>query len=129
MRKPIVIVNSLFAISGLTLLPLLFAQTPPATDDALPTANGNALIHPIGHASVQIGWNGKKMLIDPAPSGGGGGRGAGGGGGRGGGRGGARGEAAPTPSAEALAGFTSLGQPTLIRVTRALGDQLLAELL
>src|SRR5262245_50894230 len=101
MRKPIVILNSVFAIAGLTLLPLLFAQTPTTTDDALPTANGNALIHPIGHASVQIAWNGKKILIDPAPSGGGGGRGAaGGGGGRGGGRGGgARGEAAPAPSA------------------------------
>ena len=130
MRKPIVILNSVFAIAGLTLLPLLFAQTPPATDDALATANGNALIHPIGHASVQIAWNGKNILIDPAPSGGGGGRGAGGGGGRGGGRGGgARGEAAPAPSAEALAVFTSLGQPDLILITHAHGDHFNAAVL
>lgn len=127
------------------------AQTPPpaypAKDDALATSRGNAIIHPIGHAAVLITWNGKKILIDPAPNGGaggggrggaaaGGGRGAAGaagapaaaaGGGRGaaagggGGRGGAA-AAAPPPSPEALAVFTSLGTPDLILITHAHGD-------
>src|SRR5262245_25325578 len=71
MRKPIVIFNCAFVVAVLACFTLAFAQTAPTADDALPTANGNALIHPIGHASLQIAWNGKKILVDPAPSGGG----------------------------------------------------------
>lgn len=115
------------------------AQTPPpaaaaapaypARDDVLATAKGNVTIHPIGHASVLLTWNDKKILVDPAPNGGAGGGargGAAGGGnaaaaGRGaGGR--AAGGAPPPPSPEALAVFTSLGTPDLIIITHAHGD-------
>ena len=123
MRKPIVIFNCTFVGAVLACFTLAFAQTPPPADDALPTANGNAMIHPIGHASVQIAWNGKKILIDPAPSGGGGG------GGRGGRGGGGRGEAPPAPSPEAIAVFASLGQPDLILITHAHGDHFNAAVL
>src|SRR5687768_10840990 len=131
MRKFFVMMISVASIAALTLIPAVTAQTPQPTDDALATANGNAMIHPIGHASLQVTWNGKKILIDPAPSGGGGrggaagagGRGAGGGRGGGGeGRGGGArggGGAAPPPSPEALTVFTSLGQPDLILITHA----------
>lgn len=98
-------------------------------DDTLPTAKGNLVIHPIGHASVLLSWNGKKILVDPAPNGGagrgaaGGARGAGGGaaaGGRGAGGRGAGGF--PPPSPEAIAVFTALGTPDLILITHAHGD-------
>ena len=131
MRKPVAILNTMVVVIGLLLLASVFAQAPPPADDALPTANGNAMIHPIGHGSLQVTWNGKRILIDPAPGGGGGGgRGAGGGGGgRGGGRGGARGEPPPPPSPEALAVFTSLGQPDLILITHTHGDHFNAAVL
>ena len=131
MRKPIVIFNCAVVVAVLACFTLVFAQTSQPADDALPTANGNAMIHPIGHASVEIGWNGKKILVDPAPSGGGGGRGAGGGGGggRGGRGGGGRGEAPLAPSPEAIAVFTSLGQPDLILITHAHGDHFNAAVL
>src|SRR6476660_9912380 len=108
-RNPRLNSHRMIIIGALALFASAFAQAPQATDDTLVTANGNAVIHPIGHASVQLTWNGKKILIDPAPNGGGGG---GGGGGRGGGRGagggrGGGGGAAPAPSPEALAVFTS----------------------
>jgi len=123
MRKPIVIFNCALIGAVLACFTLVFAQAPAPADDALPTANGNAMIHPIGHASVQIAWNGKKILIDPAPSGGGGG------GGRGGRGGGGRGEAPPAPSPEAIAVFASLGQPDLILITHAHGDHFNAAVL
>jgi L-ascorbate metabolism protein UlaG (beta-lactamase superfamily) len=140
MRKSFAILNTMIVIGALVLLASVFAQTPQATDDALPTTNGNATIHPIGHASVQVTWNGKKILVDPAPNGGGGRGAAGaggaagggrGGGGRGGGRGAGRGAggAAPPPSAEVLAVFTSLGQADLILITHAHGDHFNAALL
>ncbi len=113
-----------------------------AKDDAIATSKGNAIVHPIGHASVLITWGVKKVLVDPAPSamtggtggGGGAGRGAAGGGGgaapaggagRGAGGGGRGGGAAPPPpplSAEALAPFKALGTPDVILITHAHGD-------
>ena len=114
--------QKLFAILTATLIAAsLFAQAPATTDDAIPTANGNATIHPIGHASVQVTWNNKKVLIDPAPGGGGGG---GGGGGRGGGGG-----PAPAPAPEVIAAFTGLGQPDLILITHSHGDHFNAAIL
>jgi len=143
MRKFSVILKAFVVIAALVLVTSLYGQAPPAPDDQLATANGNATIHPIGHASVQVTWNGKKILIDPAPSAGGGRGGAAGAagagapagaGGRGGGRGGGgggrgAGGAAPAPSPEALAVFTSLGQPDLILITHTHGDHFNAAVL
>ncbi len=36
------------------------------TGDHLPTDNGDALLHPIGHASVMVSWNGKAIYSDPS---------------------------------------------------------------
>jgi L-ascorbate metabolism protein UlaG (beta-lactamase superfamily) len=131
--------KTLIVIATLVLVTAMYGQVSTATDDQLATANGNATIHPIGHASAQVTWNGKKILIDPAPNGGGGGRaggagaagagGRGGGGGRAGGGGRGGGGAAPAPSPEALAVFTSLGQPDLILITHAHGDHFNAAVL
>jgi len=125
-------VNAALATMAFILAVSVVAQTPQTTDDVLPTTNGNAIIHPIAHGSVLVSWNGKKILVDPAPSGGAGrgagaagaagGRGGGAGGRGGGGRGGAGGGPAPSPSPEALAVFTALGQPNLILITHAHGD-------
>lgn len=35
------------------------------TGDHLPTSAGDAVIHPINHASVVVGWNGRVIHIDP----------------------------------------------------------------
>jgi L-ascorbate metabolism protein UlaG (beta-lactamase superfamily) len=131
----------------------LRAQT--AQDDAIATSSGNAIIHPISHASVLVTWNNQKILVDPAPPmGGGGGRapgaaadaGAGrgaeaGGGGRaeaggagrgaGGGAGGGRGAGGPgpAPSPEVIASYKALGAPDLILVTHPHGDHFNAQLL
>jgi L-ascorbate metabolism protein UlaG (beta-lactamase superfamily) len=79
------------------------APAPTATDDPIPTSNGNAVVHPIGHASVLITWDGKKIFIDPAPGGGGGrGGGAAGAAGRGGAQG--RGGEAAAPAAAGRGG-------------------------
>ena len=106
-----------------------------AQDDAIATSQGNAVIHPIGHASVLLTWNGKKILVDPAPAMGGGGRApaapgggappaAPGGGAQAAGSGGARGGGGqmPAPSEEVLAGFKALGTPDLILIGHAHPD-------
>lgn len=36
------------------------------TGDHLPTTNGDAILHPIGHASVFVSWNGKAFYSDPS---------------------------------------------------------------
>jgi L-ascorbate metabolism protein UlaG (beta-lactamase superfamily) len=36
------------------------------TGDHLQTADGDALLHPIGHASVMVSWNGKIIYSDPS---------------------------------------------------------------
>jgi len=105
-----------------------------AQDDAIATSQGDAVIHPIGHASVLITWNGKRILVDPAPApGGGAARGAaGGGGGRGAGGGGGRGAGStppPPPAPEVIAGFKALGTPDLILIGHAHGDHFNAALL
>ena len=121
------------AITASQAQPQAAQNTAIAKDDVLATTKGNVTIHPIGHAAVLLSWNGKKILVDPAPNGGGGGGGrgaagagaaAGAAGGRGGGGGGrgAPGAPPPPPSPEALAVFTSLGTPDLILITHAHGD-------
>src|SRR5690242_6456268 len=112
---------ALLATNGHTQAPAAAQASAVAKDDVLATTKGNVTIHPIGHAAVLLSWNGKKILVDPAPNGGGGGGrggaaagaaaaggGRGGAGGGGGGRG-APGAPPPPPSPEALAVFTQLG--------------------
>ncbi len=36
------------------------------TGDHLQTTNGDAVLHPIGHASVSVSWNGKALYSDPS---------------------------------------------------------------
>ena len=36
------------------------------TGDHLQTSNGDAVLHPIGHASVMVSWNGKVLYSDPS---------------------------------------------------------------
>ena len=36
------------------------------TGDHLQTTNGDAVLHPIGHASVMVSWNGKAFYSDPS---------------------------------------------------------------
>lgn len=38
-------------------------------DDSIATANGALMVHPIHHASLMLTWNGKHVLVDPAPAG------------------------------------------------------------
>jgi L-ascorbate metabolism protein UlaG (beta-lactamase superfamily) len=38
-------------------------------DDSIATANGALIVHPIHHASLMLAWNGKRVLVDPAPAG------------------------------------------------------------
>jgi L-ascorbate metabolism protein UlaG (beta-lactamase superfamily) len=35
------------------------------TGDHLPTANGDLVIHPVNHASLVLGWNGRTIYVDP----------------------------------------------------------------
>jgi L-ascorbate metabolism protein UlaG (beta-lactamase superfamily) len=52
-----------------------FYRTVPATGtgllsgDHLPTANGDAILHPVGHASVVVSWDGKMIYSDPSGAG------------------------------------------------------------
>jgi L-ascorbate metabolism protein UlaG (beta-lactamase superfamily) len=41
------------------------AAASPITGDHLATANGDAVIHPVNHASLVVGWNGRAIYVDP----------------------------------------------------------------
>ena len=41
------------------------ASEPTLTGDLLPTARGDVVIHPVSHASIVLGWQGKTVYIDP----------------------------------------------------------------
>jgi len=44
----------------------LAAQTaPPLTGDAIATSSGEVIIHPLNHATLMLGWNGKIICCDP----------------------------------------------------------------
>ena len=58
-----------WAAAGLALLVI---GTGPAmsapSDDTIATAKGTLEIHAIHHASLMLSWNGKNVLVDPAPA-------------------------------------------------------------
>jgi L-ascorbate metabolism protein UlaG (beta-lactamase superfamily) len=56
------------AIAGaVAAVALGLAALPAFADDAIATAKGDLVIHPFHHASMLITWNGKHILVDPAP--------------------------------------------------------------
>lgn len=46
---------------------LLAAAVPVATDDTIPANKGDVGVHAFHHASLSFSWNGKAVLVDPAP--------------------------------------------------------------
>lgn len=62
--------NSLIGIAVAAAAMLLSSGMPGramSSDDSLATAQGDVLIHPIHHAALTLTWNGKTILVDPAP--------------------------------------------------------------
>jgi len=60
--------GSLLAATLLTLsLHFPAAAEEMKTGDTIPTDKGDLTIHPIHHAAMTLGWNGKIILVDPAP--------------------------------------------------------------
>ena len=56
------------AAVGLAVLTLCTGEAMSApTDDTILTANGPLAIHAIHHATLMLTWNGKHVLVDPAP--------------------------------------------------------------
>jgi L-ascorbate metabolism protein UlaG (beta-lactamase superfamily) len=61
--------SAVVALSGLFALPHAALALP--APDSLPTSHGGDLmIQPVHHASLMLSWNGKRVLVDPAPLGG-----------------------------------------------------------
>jgi len=56
-----------FAAAGLALVALTGTAMSASKDDTISTAKGALEIHAIHHASLMLSWNGKTVLIDPAP--------------------------------------------------------------
>jgi L-ascorbate metabolism protein UlaG (beta-lactamase superfamily) len=54
-------------LSGILLLSasLAVAADPPVPGDRLPTSRGELLVHPFGHASLFLQWNGLSIAVDP----------------------------------------------------------------
>ena len=64
----------ILAAATATLLgaPLSVALTAPAfaeatQDDKVATSAGDLIIHPVHHAAIVFTWNGKRVVVDPAP--------------------------------------------------------------
>lgn len=56
----------LAVLAGLSLLATsLPAAESKLTGDAIPTKEGNLVIHPINHATFAMQWNGKTIYVDP----------------------------------------------------------------
>lgn len=60
--NPIRIFAAAVLALGLATAPAL------AQDDQIATAQGPLIIHPIHHAAIMLTWNGKHILVDPAPN-------------------------------------------------------------
>jgi L-ascorbate metabolism protein UlaG (beta-lactamase superfamily) len=85
------------AAAGLAVLTLCMGEAMSApTDNTISTANGLLAIHAIHHATLMLTWNGKHVLIDPAPL--------------------------DAKSADPAAGYESLPKPDAIVVTHVHGD-------
>jgi L-ascorbate metabolism protein UlaG (beta-lactamase superfamily) len=60
--------TAVVALCGLFALPRAVLALP--VPDTLPTSHGGELkIQPVHHASLMLSWNGKRVLVDPAPLG------------------------------------------------------------
>lgn len=57
------------AALSLLLLPALPASALPAADQVATRRGGDLTIQPIHHATVLLSWNGRTVLVDPAPLG------------------------------------------------------------
>jgi L-ascorbate metabolism protein UlaG (beta-lactamase superfamily) len=55
------------AAAGLAMLASAAASHGAPADDTIATSNGPLEIHAIHHASFMMTWNGKHILVDPAP--------------------------------------------------------------
>ena len=92
--------NTIRALGTAAALAFLTATVPecalaaPAPDQ-IPTAKGELSIQPIHHAALMLSWNGKHVLIDPAPLG---------------------------REANPAAAFTALPSPDIILITHIHGD-------
>jgi L-ascorbate metabolism protein UlaG (beta-lactamase superfamily) len=75
------------------------------SDDSLATSKGDVVIHPIHHAALTLTWNGKTILVDPAPPQG------------------------DTPPADPTAEYKALPPPDVILVTHDHPDHFNAEIL
>lgn len=59
-------VTAVVAPCGLFALPRAALVLPPP--DTLPNSQaGDLMIQPVQHASLMLGWNGRHVLVDPAP--------------------------------------------------------------
>ena len=60
--------TAVVALCGLFALPQAALALP--VPDTLPIPHGgNLMIQPVHHASLMLSWNGKRVLVDPAPLG------------------------------------------------------------
>ncbi len=60
--------TALMVLGGLLALPRL-ALALPVPDTLSTSQGGDLLIQPVHHASLMLSWNGKRVLVDPAPLG------------------------------------------------------------
>lgn len=60
-------VGTLLSASLLTLATEVPAFAQEATEDTVATSAGDLVIDPIHHAAMTLTWNGKTILVDPAP--------------------------------------------------------------
>jgi L-ascorbate metabolism protein UlaG (beta-lactamase superfamily) len=60
--------GTLLAATLLTLSLHFPAAAQTMTEDTVKTSAGDLVVHPIHHASMWLAWNGKTILVDPAPA-------------------------------------------------------------
>jgi L-ascorbate metabolism protein UlaG (beta-lactamase superfamily) len=81
------------------------AQDMAKTEDTITTSKGDLVVHPIHHASMTLNWDGKTILVDPAPAMG------------------------AADGSDVTAEYKALPAPDLVLVTDVHGDHLNADIL